>query len=110
MLLQFIKFLQLETGITSQLHTKDGKLKRRSFTLLLQAFYQRCTKPLIFDINDRTPDKRKLHNFKLEQEGHDGPGSLTESFSPQMDSTSLFFWFQLVTQGVGPVLIPRGII
>ena len=27
-----------------------------------------------------------------------------------MNSTSLFFWFQLVTLGVGPVLIPRGII
>ena len=32
-----------------------------------------------------------------------------ESFSPQMNSTSLFLWFQLVTPGVGPVLIPRGI-
>ena len=32
-----------------------------------------------------------------------------ESFSPQMNSTSLFLWFQLVTHGVGPVLIPRGI-
>ena len=30
-----------------------------------------------------------------------------ESFSPQMNSTSLFLWFQLVTLGVGPVLIPR---
>ena len=33
-----------------------------------------------------------------------------ESFSPQMNSTSLFLWFKLVTPGVGPVLIPRGII
>ena len=32
-----------------------------------------------------------------------------ESFSLQMNSTSLFLWFQLVTPGVGPVLIPRGI-
>ena len=32
-----------------------------------------------------------------------------ESFSPQMNSTSLFLWFQLVTPGVGPALIPRGI-
>ena len=32
-----------------------------------------------------------------------------ESFSLQMNSTSLFLWFQLVTLGVGPVLIPRGI-
>ena len=32
-----------------------------------------------------------------------------ESFSPQMNSTSLFLWFPLVTPGVGPVLIPRGI-
>ena len=32
-----------------------------------------------------------------------------ESFSPQMNSTSLFLWFQLVTPGVGPVLIPRAI-
>ena len=32
-----------------------------------------------------------------------------ESFSPQINSTSLFLWFQLVTHGVGPVLIPRGI-
>ena len=33
-----------------------------------------------------------------------------EAFSPQMNSTFLFLWFQLVTPGVGPVLIPRGII
>ena len=33
-----------------------------------------------------------------------------ELFSPQMNSTSLFLWLQLVTSGVGPVLIPRGII
>ena len=33
-----------------------------------------------------------------------------ESFSTQMDSTSLFLWFQLVTHGVGLVLIPWGII
>ena len=33
-----------------------------------------------------------------------------ESFSPQMNSTSLFLWFELVTLGVGPFLIPRGII
>ena len=33
-----------------------------------------------------------------------------ESLSSQMNSTSLFLWFQLVTLGVGPVLIPRGII
>ena len=33
-----------------------------------------------------------------------------ESFSPQMNSTSFFLWFQLVILGVGPVLIPRGII
>ena len=26
-----------------------------------------------------------------------------ESYSPQMDSVSLFLWFQLVTHGVGPV-------
>ena len=26
-----------------------------------------------------------------------------ESFSPQMESTSLFLWFQPVTPGVGPV-------
>ena len=32
-----------------------------------------------------------------------------ESFSLQMNSTSLFRWFQLVTPGVVPVLIPRGI-
>ena len=32
-----------------------------------------------------------------------------ESFSLQMNSTSLFLWFQLVTPGVGLVLIPRGI-
>ena len=32
-----------------------------------------------------------------------------ESFSPKMDSTSLFLWFQLLTPGVGPVLIPRDI-
>ena len=30
--------------------------------------------------------------------------------STQMDSTSLFLWFQLVTHGVGPVLIPWDII
>ena len=30
-----------------------------------------------------------------------------ESFSPQLNSTSLFLWFQLVTLSVGPVLIPR---
>ena len=30
-----------------------------------------------------------------------------ESFSLQMNSTSLFLWFQFVTSGVGPVLIPR---
>ena len=33
-----------------------------------------------------------------------------ELFSPQMNSTSLFLWFQLVTPGMGPVLIPRDII
>ena len=33
-----------------------------------------------------------------------------KSFSPQINSTSLFLWFQLVTLGVGPVLIPRDII
>ena len=33
-----------------------------------------------------------------------------ESFSPQMNSTSLLLWFKLVTPGVGPVLIPTGII
>ena len=33
-----------------------------------------------------------------------------ESFSLQMNSTSLFLWFQLVTPRVGPVLIPRGIV
>ena len=33
-----------------------------------------------------------------------------ESFSPQMNSTSLFLWFKLVIPGVGPVLIARGII
>ena len=33
-----------------------------------------------------------------------------ESFSPQMNSTSLFLWFKFVTPGVGPVFIPRGII
>ena len=33
-----------------------------------------------------------------------------ESFSRQMNSTSLIHWFQLVTPGVGPVLISRGII
>ena len=32
-----------------------------------------------------------------------------ESFSPQMNSTSLFLWFQLVTPWVGRVLIPRHI-
>ena len=32
-----------------------------------------------------------------------------ESFSLQMNSTSLFLWFQLVTPRVGPVLIPRDI-
>ena len=32
-----------------------------------------------------------------------------ESFSPQMNSISLFIWFQLLNPGVGPVLIPRGI-
>ena len=31
-----------------------------------------------------------------------------ESFSPQMNSTSLFLWFKLVTPGLGPVLIPMG--
>ena len=31
-----------------------------------------------------------------------------ESFSLQMNFTSLFLWFQLVTHGVGPVLIPTG--
>ena len=36
--------------------------------------------------------------------------SSPESFSPEMDSTSLFLWFQLLTHGVGPVLIPRDII
>ena len=33
-----------------------------------------------------------------------------ESFSPQMNSTSLFLWFKLVTPRVGPVLIPTEII
>ena len=33
-----------------------------------------------------------------------------ESFSPQMNSTSLFLLFQLVTLRMGTVLIPRGII
>ena len=32
-----------------------------------------------------------------------------EPFSLQMNYTSLFLWFQLVTPRVGPVLIPRGI-
>ena len=32
-----------------------------------------------------------------------------ESFSPQLNSTSLILWFQLVTLRVGPVLIPRDI-
>ena len=37
----------------------------------------------------------------VKQEGHDGPGLLTsESFSPQMNSTSLFLWF--------PTCDPRG--
>ena len=31
-----------------------------------------------------------------------------ESFSLQMNSTSSFLWFQLVTPGVEPVLIPKG--
>ena len=30
-----------------------------------------------------------------------------ESFSPQLNSTSLFLWFQLVTLRVGPVLTPK---
>ena len=29
-----------------------------------------------------------------------------ESFSPKLNSTSLFLWFQLVTLRVGPVLTP----
>ena len=33
-----------------------------------------------------------------------------ESFSLQMNSISLFLWFQLRTPGVGPVLIPRDIV
>ena len=57
----------------------------------------------------------KSHGFDVidltsKQEGHDCPGSLTQSFSPQMNSTSLFLWFKLLTPGVGPVLIPTGII
>ena len=30
-----------------------------------------------------------------------------ESFSPQLNSTSLFLWFQLVTLRVGPALTPQ---
>ena len=44
---------------------------------------------------------------RLKQEGHDPS---PQSFSPKMNSTSLFLWFQLVTLGMGPVLIRRGII
>ena len=33
-----------------------------------------------------------------------------ESFFPQINSTSLFLWFQVVTLRVGPVLTPKGII
>ena len=52
---------------------------------------------------------RRRDKNEKKQEGHDGPGSLTESFSLQIYSTSLFLWFQLVTPGMGPVLILRGI-
>ena len=31
-----------------------------------------------------------------------------ESYSPQMNSTSLFLWFQLVTPGVGASFDPKG--
>ena len=44
----------------------------------------------------------------LRLEGHDGPGLLTWVIFPTNES--LFLWFQLVTRGVEPVLIPRGII
>ena len=30
-----------------------------------------------------------------------------DSFSPQLNSTSLFHWFNLVTLRVGPVLTPK---
>ena len=33
---------------------------------------------------------------------------LPESFSPQMNSTSLFLWFQLVTTGGGASFDPKG--
>ena len=31
-----------------------------------------------------------------------------ESFSPKMNSTSLFLWFQLVTLGIGATFDPKG--
>ena len=62
----------------------------------------------IFVIHTKKKNSSRLFmENKKKQEGHDGPGSLTWVIFPTNES--LFLWFQLVTPGVRPVLIPRGI-
>ena len=76
--------------------------------------------------NDKILDQSKLKAFadnklkvihtakfaldKIDKRAIMALGRSSESFSPKMNSTSLFLWFQLVTLRVGPVLIPRDII
>ena len=53
----------------------------------------------------------KFRKQKKNQEGHDGPESLTwVSFPTKWILPSLLLFFQLMTPGMGPVLTPGGII